>query len=244
MSARARRALRDQELTSQSQTPNDSASEDEAPAPAPNKASLFALLGEVEDEGSKDDQEPEDDETGKEEGKEQKPAKKKNKNKRKKKKGKATEVVKTEGKFHQDEFGELAAPKPGNLQPKVVLIDSVLVVESKNFDASAEMRILFGRAAMPESGEGTIQGRRGGRQRGGMRWRDGRIVSSRRNLFIQPKGTWPNATSGGLGMEVVSVGLDGGPTEFKFVHSTAYQDVQRQFKICVEAMGEFLRDAE
>lgn len=242
MSARARRALRDQELTLQSQTPNDSASEDEAPAP--NKASLFALLGEVENEDSKDDDEPEDEETEKEEGKEQKPAKKKNKNKRKKKKGKATEVAKDEGKFHQDEFGGLAAPRSGNLQPKVVPIDSVLAVESKNFDASAEMRILFGRAAMPGSGGETFQGRRGGRQRGGMRGRDGRIVSSRRNLFIQPKGTWPNATSGGLGMEVVSVGLDGGPTEFKFVHSTAYQDVQRQFKICVEAMGEFFRDTE
>ncbi|RPB05300.1 DUF654-domain-containing protein [Choiromyces venosus 120613-1] len=236
MSARARRALRDQELTLQSQTPNDSASEDEAPVP--NKASLFALLGEVENEGGQDSEEPRDEEAEKEEAKlEQKPTKKKNKNKKKKRKGKATEAVKNEEQVSDDgEFGGLAALKSEDLQSKVVSIDSVLTVEPKNFDASAEMRILFGRAAMPETGGETFQGRRGGRQRGGMRGRDGRIVSSRRNLFIQPKGTWPNATSGGLGMEVVSVGLDGGPTTFKFVHSTAYQDVQRQFKMCVEAM--------
>ncbi|CUS06843.1 unnamed protein product [Tuber aestivum] len=235
MSARARRALRDQELTLQSQTTNDPASEDEAPAPS--KASLFALLGEVEDEDGNGDQGLEEGETEEEEGNpEQSPAKKKNRNKKKKKKSRATEAVKSEGKLHHAEFGELVAPRSGSLQPKVVPIDSVLAVESRNFDANAEMRILFGRAAMPEPTGGTFQGRRGGRQRGGMRGRDGRIVSSRRNIFIQPKGTWPNATSGGLGMEIVSVGLDGGPTEFRFVHSTAYQDVQRQFKICVESM--------
>ncbi|PWW74163.1 DUF654-domain-containing protein [Tuber magnatum] len=235
MSARARRVLRDQELTSQSQTPGDSASEDEALVP--NKASLFALLGEAEGEDSKGDEEPADEETEKEEGKpEQRPAKKKSRNKKKKKKSKATEAAKDEGKSHHDEFSELAAAEPGSLRPRVVPIDSALTVESRNFDANAEMRILFGRAAMPEPAGGTFQGRGGGRQRGGMRGRDGRIVSSRRNIFIQPKGTWPNATSGGLGMEVVSVGLDGGPTEFRFVHSTAYQDVQRQFKICVESM--------
>ncbi|KAG0125288.1 transcriptional repressor TCF25-domain-containing protein [Tuber indicum] len=116
-------------------------------------------------------------------------------------------------------------------------IDSVLTVEPKNFDANAEMRILFGRAAMPEPEGEIFPGRRGGRQRGSMRGRDGRVIGGRRNIFVQPKGTaWPNATSVGLGMDVVSVGLDGGPTEFRFVHSTAYQDVQRQFKICVESM--------
>ena len=52
---------------------------------------------------------------------------------------------------------------------------------------------------------------------------------------MQAKDEWPRAPSGGLGMEMVDK-LPDGSIEYRLVHNSSYQDVQRQFDMCVESM--------
>ncbi|KAI1592927.1 transcription factor 25 [Pyrenophora tritici-repentis] len=119
---------------------------------------------------------------------------------------------------------------------------SVLSVESPNLHDANEMKKLFGRATLQNT-EDEGRNRRG--QQGGIAaaiaGRNGpgaRNLASlglRRNIFIQGKEEWPRATSGGLGMEIVEKRADGS-VEYKFVHNRMYQDVQRQFQLCVASM--------
>lgn len=74
--------------------------------------------------------------------------------------------------------------------------------------------------------------RRGGRGRATNRLA---AIARRRDLFIQGKEEWPALPFGGLAMEIVER-RPNGVVEYRFVHSTAYQDVQRQFEICVASM--------
>jgi hypothetical protein len=60
-------------------------------------------------------------------------------------------------------------------------------------------------------------------------------MALKRNIFVQGKEDWPNATSGGLGMEVEEKRTDG-TILYRFVHNRAYQEVQSQFEIAVESM--------
>jgi hypothetical protein len=126
---------------------------------------------------------------------------------------------------------------------------SALSVDKENLHAANEMKKLFGRAAVQGGGgddeEPQARQRRGGPQAGIAGVVAGRnapgnrnlaSLSLRRNIFIQGSEEWPRATSGGLSMEVVSKHSDGS-VEYRFVHSTAYQDVQNQFEKCVASMN-------
>ncbi|KAL8731310.1 MAG: hypothetical protein Q9166_003534 [cf. Caloplaca sp. 2 TL-2023] len=124
----------------------------------------------------------------------------------------------------------------------------LLAVDSKNLNAGNEMKRLFGSAVL----EGENDGPEHPRRRGRVQHLDlGRALAGRhspvsrgqglaglalrRNVFIAGKEEWPKATSGGLGMALVEK-LNDGTTEYRFVHNTAYQDVQRQFETCVESL--------
>ena len=60
-------------------------------------------------------------------------------------------------------------------------------------------------------------------------------MALKRNIFVQGKEDWPNATSGGLGMEIEEKRADG-TILYRFVHNRAYQEVQSQFELAVESM--------
>ena len=127
----------------------------------------------------------------------------------------------------------------------------LLAVESKHLNALNEMKRLFGNvvlenedeaaaAAGPPRRRGRVQnldlgGALAGRHNPASRGQGLAGLALRRNPFILGKEEWPKATSGGLGMELVEK-LEDGTTEFRFVHNTIYQDVQRQFQTCVESM--------
>ncbi len=125
----------------------------------------------------------------------------------------------------------------------------LLAVESKHLNALNEMKRLFGNAVLEneDEAEGTPR-RRGrgpqqldlgaalaGRHSPASRGHGLAGLALRRNPFILGKEEWPKATSGGLGMELVEK-MEDGTIEYRFVHSTVYQDVQRQFETCVESM--------
>ena len=125
----------------------------------------------------------------------------------------------------------------------------LLAVESKHLNALNEMKRLFGNAVLENEDEpvGTPR-RRGrgpqqldlgaalaGRHSPASRGQGLAGLALRRNPFILGKEEWPKATSGGLGMELVEE-MEDGTIEYRFVHSTAYQDVQRQFETCVESL--------
>ena len=129
----------------------------------------------------------------------------------------------------------------------------LLAVESKHLNALNEMKRLFGNvvlenedetgaaaAAGPPRRRGRVQnldlgGALAGRHNPASRGQGLAGLALRRNPFILGKEEWPKATSGGLGMELVEK-LEDGTIEFRFVHNTIYQDVQRQFQTCVESM--------
>lgn len=127
----------------------------------------------------------------------------------------------------------------------------LLAVESKHLNALNEMKRLFGNvvlenedeagaAAGPPRRRGRVQnldlgGALAGRHSPASRGQGLAGLALRRNPFILGKEEWPKATSGGLGMELVEK-LEDGTIEFRFVHNTMYQDVQRQFQTCVESL--------
>ena len=236
------------------------------------KPNLFAMLGGDDDEEEKDEDEDEDEEEETAPSKStstttSKSKKKKNKKKKKKKTPQnPTPLQPPQAK--EDELDHAlrllnlkpssSIPKPGTSQPTTIDTDllTLLKIDPKNLDASQEMRRLFGRAAMDTSDEGGGRGRGAGTPRGARRGaqrsgvvpsaQGGRGIMMKKTLFAQPKATWPNAGSGGLGMALVEHGHDAGVgekgvegCEFKFVHGTGYQDVQRQFMMCVMSMGLF-----
>ncbi len=107
---------------------------------------------------------------------------------------------------------------------------SVLSVDTQHLHAANEMKKLFGRAALQSDEQPRA------RQRGPTS--DKRSLASlglRRNIFIQGKEEWPRATSGGLGMEIVEKRVDGS-VEYRFAHNSMYQEIQREFQICVRSM--------
>lgn len=242
----------------------DSEDSGEDVSPPPQKQSVFALLGddgsdpEGEDEGEegKEESEVEREESSRDKEpvipKQPDPTtsnKKKKKKKKKKSKAKLDPTPVSEDEIDAalrqlDLARPVAAETAGRPEEEQKFLCEILKVDSRNFDAANEMRRLFGRAALdgsedpagaggPARGGGLLGRGRGG---GGGGAPTGRRLTGRRNLFVQAKEEWPVVGSGGLGMEVVSSGLDG-TTEFRFVHSPAYQDVQRQFMTCVASMG-------
>lgn len=124
----------------------------------------------------------------------------------------------------------------------------LLAVDTKNLNAANEMKRLFGSAVLGGENEEPGHPRRRGRLQhldlgGALAGRNSPVsrgqglagLALRRNVFISGKEEWPKATSGGLGMELVEK-LNDRTTEYRFVHSTAYQDVQGQFETCVESL--------
>ncbi|KAF1849856.1 DUF654-domain-containing protein [Cucurbitaria berberidis CBS 394.84] len=123
---------------------------------------------------------------------------------------------------------------------------AVLSVDTQHLHAANEMKKLFGRAALQNTDEEQPRARqRGQGQQGGIAAaiagrnapgnRNLASLGLRRNIFIQGKEEWPRATSGGLGMEIVEKRADGS-VEYRFVHNSMYQEVQRQFQVCVGGM--------
>ena len=120
---------------------------------------------------------------------------------------------------------------------------SVLSVDSPNLHDANEMKKLFGRATLQnteDEGRHRQRGQQGGiaaaiAGRNGPGARNLASLGLRRNIFIQGKEEWPRGTSGGLGMEIVEKRADG-CVEYKFVHNRTYQDIQRQFQLCVASM--------
>ncbi|KAF2417659.1 DUF654-domain-containing protein, partial [Tothia fuscella] len=123
----------------------------------------------------------------------------------------------------------------------------LLAVNTQNLHVLNEMRRLFGRDAI-DADRAPVQQearQRGRAQRGQRQQQDQNTgfsaLSLRRNIFIQGKESWPRATTGGLGMEIVphQPGLHR-PTEgivnYTFVHATNYQEVQTQYEIAVASM--------
>ena len=127
----------------------------------------------------------------------------------------------------------------------------LLAVESKHLNALNEMKRLFGNVVLENEDEGgatagsprrrgrvqnlDLGGALAGRHSPASRGQGLAGLALRRNPFILGKEDWPKATSGGLGMELVEK-FEDGTTEFRFLHNTIYQDVQRQFQRCVESM--------
>ncbi|KAL4750751.1 hypothetical protein BDW72DRAFT_175204 [Aspergillus terricola var. indicus] len=128
--------------------------------------------------------------------------------------------------------------------------EDLLSIDSKLLNATNEMRKLFGNVVLenfdqPDSGSGRRRDRARetidlgraltGRYSPASRGLSLAGVTQRRNILYQGKDEWPRAPSGGLGMEVAE-SLPNGATVYRFVHNAAYQDVQRQFDLCVESM--------
>lgn len=246
MSGRAvRKALRQRELAalSQKSKPDSAVSDEESEEEVPpqQKQSLFALLGGEDEDG---DAEKSDEDEEKEEAlkdpvaQKQEPTSTSSKKKKKKKKGKG----KTAPSAQQEGEDEIdAALRVLNLQQRSTSapegraeetkqLSEILCIDPRNLDATNEMRRLFGRAAI--GGTDDPRGA-GGRRRPAAA---GRGLTGRKNAFVQAKEEWPVSGSGGLGMETVATSTES-VTEFRFVHSTGYQDVQRQFMMCVASMG-------
>lgn len=129
--------------------------------------------------------------------------------------------------------------------------DELLGVEPKYLNAMNEMRRLFGNVVLENFDQSSDSGTNRRRDRNREMVDLGRAltgryspasrgqslagVTLRRNILMQGKDEWPRAPSGGLGMEIVEK-LAAGDIVYRIVHNAAYQDVQRQFDICVESM--------
>ncbi|KAF2840661.1 DUF654-domain-containing protein [Patellaria atrata CBS 101060] len=253
---KAQRELEEQRKLQELQAQEEESEEEGSTMP--QKKSLFAMLKDAEED--KEDHEPDEEEedTPVPETQHIKSTSAKRK-KKKSKKVKVPEPVQAQqpkaGTSKKDESKEdeidraLKALSLTNMgvTPKTFSSDAfdpiaeelykLICIDRQSLHASNEMRRLFGRAAMEEDAPAPAarrqQGRRAqnigtGRNQPGLR-------ISRANIFMQPKDTWPPGTGGGLGMDVVEKESDG-VVEYRFVHSTLYQDTQRQFQTCVASM--------
>jgi hypothetical protein len=239
-------------------------SETEAAPKTKAKPSLFAMLGDGGNQDEDDEEEGTDQDVAPkaEPTPASKPSKKSKKKKKKARaKGKAADADRSSasatGKSDLDEIDQAllalnlamnGQTGSGSDQQDAVTEEkkqlfSVLGVDTQHLHAANEMKKLFGRAAV-QSAEDEARPRQRGQQGGiaaaiaGRNAPGNRNLASlglRRNIFIQGKEEWPRATSGGLGMEIVEKRPDG-TVEYRFVHNRMYQDVQRQFQICVASM--------
>lgn len=239
----------------------DESEPDVAPAPKP-RASLFALLGDTGDDDNDDDED--EDENVEPEAATALVSKPSQKSKKKKKKGKgkakATEpetappssklasgLDEIDVALHalnltsQAEKGPNSDQLISTISGEMQQLYSVLAVDTQHLHAANEMRKLFGRAAAQgadndEPARARRRGRGRGQQQGGIPGNQHLTsIVLRRNIFIQGKEEWPRATLGGLSMEVVEKRSDGS-VEYRFMHNTTYQSVQREFEICVASM--------
>ncbi|KAJ5551267.1 Transcription factor 25 [Penicillium sp. DV-2018c] len=129
--------------------------------------------------------------------------------------------------------------------------NELLGVEPKYLNATNEMRRLFGNVVLEnfdqaaDNGPGRRRDRNrqmidlaqalSGKYSPASRGQSLAGATLRRNVLMQGKDEWPRAPSGGLGMEIEAK-LPFGEVVYRLVHNAAYQDVQRQFDLCVESM--------
>ncbi|KAF2625544.1 Nulp1-pending protein-like protein [Macroventuria anomochaeta] len=240
-------------------------SEEEAAPKPQAKPSLFAMLGDAGGDGDEDDEDEDEDEDEQGEPApkpvvESTPASNPSKRSKKKKKKKSKNKSKTATpQKHATDSGldeidqallalkVTSSGKKGTDEPLTPAISeetqrlfSALSIDTTHLHAANEMKKLFGRTALQHADDDEprqrqqqgIAARVNGRSQPGSRLTG---LSLRRNIFIQGKEEWPRATSGGLGMEIVSKN-DDGSVEYRFVHNTSYQETQRQFQVCVASM--------
>lgn len=245
-----------QEKLAQLEQEDDESEEEVAPKPQA-KPSLFAMLGDAGDDEAEDDEDDEEqDEPAPKPAVESTPAsnpskKSKKKKKKAKNKSKTATPQKDATDSGLDEIDQAllalkvtSGGKKGTNEPLTPAISeetqqlfSALSIDTTHLHASNEMKKLFGRTALQHAdddeprqrGPQGIAARVNGRNQPGSRLTG---LSLRRNIFIQGKEEWPRATSGGLGMEIVSKN-DDGSIEYRFVHNTSYQETQRQFQVAV-----------
>ncbi|KAL1921679.1 uncharacterized protein VTP21DRAFT_10321 [Calcarisporiella thermophila] len=94
---------------------------------------------------------------------------------------------------------------------------SLLSCKERKFDASLEMKQLFGRQIVE------TEERRGLHQK----------ILKRKSIFARPRDTWPQMDPNiGLGMEAIPL-EDGQFHLFAFTHSPKYQSLQQQFLSCI-----------
>ena len=146
---------------------------------------------------------------------------------------------------------ENSSYKETELNPNANRFYALLATDTKNLNSLNEMKRLFGSTVLGEADEAATPGpaRRHGRGPqqldlgGALAGRNSPVsrgqglagLALRRNVFMPGKEEWPKATSGGLSMEVVERAWDF-TTEYRFVHNSVYQDVQKQFESCVESL--------
>jgi hypothetical protein len=255
---KAQRQLEEEQAIVVSKKLDESDEEEEEQRAPVNTKSAFALLNQEEEESDEDEDNDADvTEAPKQQAPaEVKPLAKSGKKKKKKKKGKAVDASKDTGKVSatEDDFDaailSLAASKPKSTDAssggkdtgkpsnsKVEGMRSLLSISTQHLHVRNEMRQLFGREALDvdrrPAQEPRRRGQRGAPQAAGQGFP---ALSLRRNIFITGKEEWPRATTGGLGMEIVPNSREDGTVEFRFVHSTAYRDAQRQYEIAVASM--------
>jgi hypothetical protein len=250
---KAQRQLEEQQAIQDAKQLDQSEGDDEEDEPAPViKKSAFALFDQEDEdshERSDDDEVPSTSAPT-----EVKPSKAGKKKKKKSKAAAAKSKAATKISTEEDDFdaalrsldatkqssrdqpsGSKDNGKPG-MDPKVEEVCKLLAITTQHLHVRNEMRQLFGREAIEAdrrpAQEPRRRGQRGAQQPTGQGFP---ALSLRRNLFITGKEEWPRATTGGLGMEIVSIHEDG-TVEYRFVHSTAYQDAQRQYEIAVASM--------
>ncbi|KAF2801140.1 DUF654-domain-containing protein [Melanomma pulvis-pyrius CBS 109.77] len=261
--AQKEREEREQHDALRQEDEEDESDQDVAPAPKP-RPSLFALLGDTGDDDNDDDEEEDKDENVEPETAAAPVSRPSQKSKRKKKKGKgkakvaepettppssklASGLDEIDLALHALNLTSQAEKNPDSdqlistISGEMLQLYSVLAVDTQHLHAANEMRKLFGRAAAQgadndEPARARRRGRGRGQQQGGIPGNQHLTsIVLRRNIFIQGKEGWPRATLGGLSMEVVEKRSDGS-VEYRFMHNTTYQSVQREFEICVASM--------
>lgn len=189
------------------------------------KSNPFDLLGggqdPVEDEDlingqdeSQDDEEPRSPVTVAPAKKELRKKSGKGKKKAKEKKERPQQI---QDEFHSA-FKELSVKEdPETDKETPINLTSLLCVDTRLLNADAEMRKLFGRKVVESS------------------VRRPRRATGRPGVLAQHKEEWPPLSKGGLSMDLID--RDDGVLFFRFLHSSAYLDVQQQFQLCVRSYG-------
>ncbi|KAF3313617.1 hypothetical protein TWF173_005905 [Orbilia oligospora] len=169
---------------------------------------------------------------------------KKNKKKKKKNKGKSKAISEDKEEDDNDDkdFDEAlqalksttisSTPTSSSSSSPSSLLNTLLHIDPRHLDLENEMRKLFGRSATRENPQDT----RPLRTRNLPGSSTPRTLSSRRNPFVQPSENWPRDSSGGLSMDLLSKSPTDSTISFKYSHSRAYQETQRQFLLCVRSM--------
>ena len=225
--------------------------EEESEPVASKKPNIFAMLNAELEEAEAEQEDPDEEEPdGDTEAKPTTTSKSKKKKKKKKNKGKSKGKETEDAKDSDDEdfdsalaqaLKSTAISSTGTTQSATstasasTQLHSLFHIDSRHLDLENEMRKLFGRAATSrEAPTDARQQPRGQRQPGG---RPLLATGGRRNVFVQAGENWPRESSGGLSMELVEKNAHDGTVIFRYAHSRAYQDVQRQFNDCVRSMG-------